>query len=113
MTLEPWMVYLVGQCDEIRKGISFIGVLVGCFGMGSLAFCVLKERINRWSVGLVIFAFVLLFAASLIPSTKTAAAMFVLPPIVNSGAAQSLPEELIDLAREWIRELKPVKGDPL
>lgn len=108
MTLEPWMIYLVGQCDGLCKGFSFLAVILGGFGIAGLVYSSDNYgRFSRWAVALTAFALLLMIATTFIPSTKTAAAMLVLPPIVNSEAAQTLPKELTDLARDWIRELKP------
>ena len=51
-----------------------------------------------------------LLLMTFVPSGKTLAAMYVIPPIVNSAAVQELPSELVDVAREWLDELRPNRG---
>ena len=57
-----------------------------------------------WIIGLTL-------VNTLIPNTKQAAAIIVLPEIVNSEAVQQLPGELTTLAREWLQELRPAKKE--
>lgn len=45
------------------------------------------------------------------PSTKTAAAMIVLPAIVNSQSVQELPGEIIDAAKTWLKSFTKGEGN--
>lgn len=45
--------------------------------------------------------------AILTPNTKEVAAMIVIPKIANSETVQGLGKGIVELAHEWIRELKP------
>lgn len=45
-----------------------------------------------------------------IPTTKEMAAIYIIPMIANSEAAQQLPDiatESVSLAKDWLKELKP------
>lgn len=42
-----------------------------------------------------------------IPSTKQMALILVVPKIVNNTEVQALPNKIVELANDWIDELKP------
>lgn len=46
-----------------------------------------------------------------IPTTKEAAAMIVVPRLVNSETVRGLGSDLVDLAHAWMVELRPGKAD--
>ena len=54
------------------------------------------------------------FAHALTPTTKEMAAIKVIPMIANSESMQKLGDvgnNMLDLANEWLRELKPKKDE--
>ena len=61
--------------------------------------CVRFFLLTVFSMGINIF----------IPSTKEAAAMIIIPRIANNQQVQDTGKELVELAREWIEQLKPKK----
>lgn len=69
-----------------------------------------NDFVERMEIGGPNAAVTLLLVA-FIPSGKTLAAMYVIPPIVNSSAVQELPSELVEVAREWLDELRPNRGN--
>ena len=113
MTISAWTIYWITRLDEISiaMGISMVAMIIVCaiaafmyvvsdfkvIGAKKLAYSLLP-----WIVGVTL-------VNTLIPNTKQAAAMYVLPAIVNSEAVQELPSELTTLAREWLQELRPKK----
>lgn len=117
MTLEPWMIYLVFVADKIvvvsATALSAL-LLLGCasafsilvfhdiFDEGKenigLTFC--KRHLKTWTISLVIAVAIPVF----VPNSKVLAAMYVLPPIINSAAVQELPAELVELARAYIKD---------
>ncbi len=123
MTLSAWDIYLVTRMDLLRY--FFIAVLVlSAVGVAFFGACWIDvcdswdgkketEEKRTWvAKRLMMFLcplFVGVFGVILTPSTKTLAAMIVLPAIVNSEAVQQLPGELTTLAREWLQELRPAK----
>jgi len=46
-------------------------------------------------------------ASAILPTTKQAAAIIVLPKIINNAKVQELPDKLLGLAEAWMEELKP------
>ena len=124
MTLSAWDIYLVTRMDLLM--VFFIAVLVLSAVCVAFFACLwIDVRSSSWSSKeeagekeafaakrIMKFCCPLLVGALgviLTPSTKTLAAMIVLPAIVNSEAVQQIPGELTTLAREWLQELRPAK----
>lgn len=42
-----------------------------------------------------------------LPTTKEMAAIYVIPKIANNESLQSIGSEMMDLAKEWLKELHP------
>ena len=123
MTLSALDIYLVTRMDSLK----FFFALVTILSAVCIAFFVIRwidasvgcndEEENKTKRAyaakrIMIFFCPLLvgaFGVILTPSTKTLAAMYVLPAIVNSEAVQQIPSELTTLAREWLQELRPAK----
>ena len=115
MEITPGFIYLVAVLENVQIALGLIAILaVLC-----LAICGFTsiESYDAWTrakhYGYVKYSLIALLAVGLLqvflPSGRTLAAMYILPPIVNSEAVQKLPSELTDLAIEWLRELKPNK----
>ena len=124
MTLTAWDIYWVTRLDEISILLTVSFVLIAIV---TVFFCFswvanrddYERRYHNGAekqttaVGLLKWLVPTLIAVGLInafiPNTKQAAAMIVLPAIVNSEAVQQIPNELTTLAREWLQELRPAK----
>ena len=59
-----------------------------------------------WVLGVVV-----LFGGIFIPTTKEMCVIKAIPIIVNNKQVQELPNKVVELANEWIAELKPNKED--
>lgn len=115
MEITPGFIYLVAVLENANVAQHLIGTLAAI----TLIICVFTSlesydgRIRAKHYGYAKYSLIALLAIGLLqvflPSGKTLAAMYILPPIVNSDAVQKLPSELTDLAIEWLRELKPNK----
>lgn len=115
MEITPGFIYLVAVLENAKVLQCLIGTLAAI----TLIICVFTSvesydrRIRVKHYGYVKYSLIALLAIGLLqvflPSGRTLAAMYILPPIVNSEAVQKLPSELTDLAIEWLRELKPKK----
>lgn len=113
MTLTAWDIYWVTRLDEISLvlGLFVGGGFVAC-GVSMFSYFVTDGEFVGFKTFAARLAPVLIVVAivnAFIPNTKQAAAMIVLPVIVNSEAAQQIPSELTTLAREWLQELRPAK----
>ena len=123
MTLSAWDIYLVTRMDLLLA--FFVAVVVlsavciaffACRWVDASDYCDGKENADKkraYAAKRIMTFFCPLLVgacgAVLTPSTKTVAAMIVLPAIVNSEAVQQIPGELTTLAREWLQELRPAK----
>lgn len=68
---------------------------------------------HRLAPRIAVVAGVLLTVNAFLPSTKTAAAMIVIPAVANNEAIQREAGELYGIAKDALRELaKPDKPEP-
>ena len=99
-------IYLVMQADEFKTVVGIFGTVFCALGgiLTAMAHVEDLERKLKVSFG-VMLATGFLFAAvsTLTPSTKTLAAMIVLPDIINSPELKSEAHELYSLAKEALR----------
>jgi hypothetical protein len=118
--ISAWDIYWVMQLDGIGGTLTFFTVAAtvaaGLFmGLGALATdrgCYPSEQQNaawlalkvktKW---LIVVAVSLAAVNSLIPSTKTAAMMIVVPSIANSETIQREAGDLYGIAKQALREL--------
>ena len=118
MEITPFEIYLVMQLNSLCWLLLILCTVTG--GVSVVSFinllCIsatlrdafeeraLFKRILKISVPLNI-VFLLLFVVT--PSTKTVAAMYVIPNIVNNENVQKLPDEMLQLFRESIKGMMP------
>lgn len=125
MALTPFQVYLVMQLDSISTLAFILGVLSAivftiffiCYVLDNAASKYHPELSDskaeaaraEMSLGIAkkagVLAALSLTLGTFLPSTKTAAAMIVLPAIVNSQTVQTEAGELYGLAKEGLRNL--------
>lgn len=122
MNITPFDVYLVMQLDQLGSvatilftTLTLICVFLVIFGVLDVSMARGKEDRDyksgkaklslSWKIGTVAAVF-LLFGA-FIPSTKTAASMFLLPAIANNKEVQQLPEDLLKMVRGLVKEWTP------
>lgn len=106
--ISAWDVYWVMQLDAIGVAmvlISIVGmIIVGCLFLGWL-----EKDVPGFVLALITpaWGFALLLAIFL-PSTKTAAAMIVLPAVANNETVQT---EAVDLCRLAKKALADAVGE--
>lgn len=66
----------------------------------------LYDATKYWFYG--VFIICIMF---FIPTTKEYCAIKVIPAIANNQQVQELPNKVIELANEWMEELKPKKDN--
>ena len=117
--MNAWTIYWILQLDSIREGFMILtaifGVLVGvlalfgtiqradCYGDDDPAIALGKAKQTlaaKWAKPLVALFVLTLF----IPTTKTVAAMVVLPAIANNETIRKESGELYDLAKQALRD---------
>lgn len=113
------VIYLISICDSIQN-VTITGVIIVATGFVMLGIAFigavvtgedetetkLKPLLTRWlAVPLIVCTILAVF----IPSSKTVAAMYVMPKIAQSETVQELGQGVVDLAKAWIQEAMPEK----
>ena len=126
-------IYWLTRCDEIKALLEpgfgwglfwfvstvalLISTIVGVATEGSpedsdeydiFRIATAAKRVSKPAC-IVISAFILLGAtiSALIPTTKEMAAIVVIPAVANSESVQGLGEGIVNLAKDWMKELSP------
>ena len=72
-----------------------------------------KKKYNKltklWIVCLLLST-LSIFISCFVPDTKEMCAIKVVPMIVNDPNVQDLPNKVVDIANDWLDELKPKKN---
>ena len=130
--ISAWELYFILQMDSIGTGICGLGLAAGTVALVyGFAGALMRDSYNsehngKWERGvkvhkttvkLGVLAAALLFTSSFIPSTRTLAAMVVVPAIVNNTAVQKEAGELYQLAKQALANAvsdddAPVKKAP-
>lgn len=104
--------YCLIKLDDITTYfilLSAIGLVV-CICIGIVVGTTQELRKHAKSViVLIVVLFTLLTVGVFLPTTKQAAAIIVLPKIINNQQVQEIPNKILDLGLEWLEELKPKK----
>lgn len=68
-----------------------------------------KSNKLYWITTLIVFlvSLVIIVVATFIPTTKQLAVILVAPKVINNEQVQKLPNQVLELANEWLEELKP------
>ena len=125
--ITGWEIYWFTRLDPIRglAGMTAVMGILIFFLMFLLypAFCDIfahddgkRKKSLAWAARsqIAVFSATVLcaFAHALTPTTREMAAIKVIPMIANSESMQRLGDvgdNMLDLANEWLRELKPKK----
>ena len=121
--ISPFEVYLVMQLDNVGKmfGIAFGILLVAvvltaiCFFSAKAARCD-DDADSAWNIGKkLLWPFVIVATVgTLIPSSKTAAAMIILPALTSKEVTEPLAaegKELYALAKQALRDAVDAKDE--
>lgn len=115
MTISAFDIYLVSLADKIVSPAGFIA----CFSLGITIFlCVIWfaglgiiEEVKQVKIALKITIPIMILCgliATFVPSSKTIAAMYVLPAIINNEHIQNSTsntlEALENLTKEWLKD---------
>ena len=127
--ITGWEIYLFTRLDTLKEltgstavlGLVLSGIMFLLYPMFSEIFDRDEDKRKKyltWTTGLQIamfFASVLsAFIYAMTPTTKAMVAIKVTPMVSNSGSMQKLGDvgnNMLDLADEWPRELKPKKDE--
>ncbi|GAF94385.1 unnamed protein product, partial [marine sediment metagenome] len=110
--------YWLTRLTSLKEGVAGIGVGVMIL-FGILAFLGFmgwvmeqSEYGKKWlKISLLFFVLggLIVFSNIFIPTTKEMCAIKAIPVIVNNEQVQELPNKVVELANDWIDELKPNK----
>lgn len=103
-TISPWTIYWVLQLDSIRAALSFACFVIACAALFGFLYCVDERKRLVVPTLLSVLAAIVFTAAAFLPSTKTAAAMVVVPAIANNPRIQSEAGDLYQLAKEALEQ---------
>jgi hypothetical protein len=106
-------VYLVCKLDDIRMFLFIIPIFTFMF---TAAYFLMKLEDGgpfRFRSGIFVTVMMCLTTAVFTPSTKQMCAIMVIPAISNAALSNEklneLPNNIIDLANDWLKELSPKK----
>ena len=111
--MSAWQIYLIGQADRIQD------LCLITFALGLVfALVVVAHAQNERSpvpklklAALVVIAVVSLLITGFFPSSKTLAAMYVIPPIVNNEQVKQDAGEIYRLAVEFAKDTLTQNGE--
>ena len=123
--MDSSTIYLVMQADSVITCAAFISFLTGIAFLVSLIGKIAMETVistnsyenkddeewlcmwkNVLKITTPVFV-VSLLIATLVPSSKTMATMYVIPAIANSETVQDEASEIYQLAKEALRDMSP------
>lgn len=123
--ISTWQIYLVMQLDSVSAGLTFIS----CLGLTVVGVSIVWNTLSKadakefpyttdhearkvqwesrdkWRNRILVFILPLFFINMLIPSSKTAAAMIVIPAIANNERFQAEAGDLYQLAKQGLKKL--------
>lgn len=127
--MTPWEMYWLLKLDDINAGLWMVLVVLAVFSAiqaviwGIAAGDGYSERDKAIAVAArlralrsAIATFLLLWPTLLLPDTKQMAAIIVVPKLANAinenEKLKAIPNQLVDLASQWITELAPKEKKP-
>lgn len=99
-----WLI-VSGICHAINLDNS-----IGGYARGKELLPITRKSL-KLSIPCFLLSWILVLGACFIPTTKEICAIKAIPVIVNNEQVQELPNKVVELANEWIDELKPSKDN--
>ena len=115
MITESQMYWLT-RLDNLHEAAAIIGVIASIiFGIAIIMAIIYWSEENDYKPFLIILpcfllSMVIAVSSCFIPTTKEMCAIKAIPLIVNDEQVQEIPTKIVDLANEWLEELKPNKN---
>lgn len=121
MEITPFTVYLISRLTPLYEFIVALNIAsIVAVIIASILYVVvavdhdwdddIARMIRRCARWFVIMFLVFGALTVVIPSTKDAAAMIVLPRIANSQSVQELGDTVVELAKAWCEDVKSRGG---
>lgn len=97
MNIDPFLLYLILQLDKIFVGLIFIVIFL------LVSIYISIEIKNNFKIGYQVIALIIsFFLLIFLPSTKSAAAIYIIPKVVNNEAFTNEASELYKLFKDKI-----------
>lgn len=116
MKITMWQMYWITRLDDIGTALAVIIALSGITAIFTLINACGFSDAEVWNpekavyfYRTVMFFMAILMFETLIPDSKSMAAILIVPKIVNNEQVQQMPSKIMDLATEWLEALKPKK----
>ena len=114
--ISPFVIYWISQLDSVITVSAAFGIILSV----TLAFCCIgyivtriegdySEVLDKLRYKLFLLACPFVLIATFLPSSKTLAAMCIVPAIANNEKVKDVGDRLYGLAVEWLDDLKPKK----
>lgn len=114
MTVTSSTLYWITRCDGFsHAGIVFSFLFVFCTIFSTMYLLLEESKLFAKFVWFVCVVGLISSVATalLVPTTKEMAAIIVIPKLANSETVKELGEGVVTLAKEWLEELRPKKGE--
>lgn len=117
MEITPELIYWITRLDGLKKffdGFGFvvfaIGFILSVLGIGNV---LAENKSKKWLLSLLIplIGAFFIFVSTFIPTTKEMAAIYIIPSVANNESVQAIPNSILNLANEWMEELRPNKKE--
>lgn len=118
--ITPAQVYWIARMDNISKAFQLV-LIFSIIGSLGLLVAILINKVEREHENVemllpiakraIITTLLALIGMILTPTTKELCTVLLIPTIANNENAQGIGAEFYDLAKEWMQELKPTKGE--
>lgn len=117
-TITESEMYWLTRMSHLHSGVFWAGFFIAIAAAVStmLSLCIYADVSEKDGIKLFIPSIICLIlsilvavSSAFIPTTKEMCAIKAIPVIVNNEQVQELPNKVIELANEWIDELKPSK----
>lgn len=107
------MIYFIGILDSIKTFCLIFSLLCGIAAFVAFVVCIddeeYREAFSKWRIRFAILAFIGFLGLTAIPSTKLAAAMYVVPAVANNEDVKAIGgnslEALRKLTEKWLLEI--------
>jgi len=122
--MSPFLLYLIIKLDAITNFLQMVSALpLMIAAIGVMWFIIVidhtkenkgkAKKIAKYTIIALTFFLIVHGFRTLIPTTKEAAILLVVPKTINSinknEKLKNIPNKLLDLADDWIDEFKPNK----
>ena len=114
MTISAFDIYLISLADDFSFFLLIVSVLslfVVIFSFPAIDCCIDREaihKIKQWQKRAAIIFITALSLVTVVPSSKTIAAMYLVPAIVNNkhlqNSAGNALEFLEELTKKWLKD---------